>query len=104
MTPSTTMTTSADKPIENDGDVDFVHTGPGTLAGRYLRMFWQPVYVAKDLAPGKATTFRLLSEDFTLYRGETGQPHLLQLRCAHRATQLNTGWVEGDEIRCFYHG
>jgi len=87
-----------------DAWADFVHTGPGTLAGRYLRMFWQPVYVAKDLLPGSATTFRLLSEDFTLYRGETGEPHLLQLRCAHRATQLNTGWVEGDEIRCFYHG
>ena len=21
---------------------DFAHTGPGTLAGRYLRLFWQP--------------------------------------------------------------
>jgi 5,5'-dehydrodivanillate O-demethylase len=25
-------------------------------------------------------------------------------RCAHRGTQLSTGWVEGDKIRCFYHG
>ena len=25
-------------------DVDFVHTGPATLAGRYMRRFWQPVY------------------------------------------------------------
>jgi hypothetical protein len=22
---------------------DFVHTGPGTPAGRYLRRFWQPI-------------------------------------------------------------
>ncbi len=22
-------------------DVDFIHTGPETLAGRYMRMFWQ---------------------------------------------------------------
>jgi 5,5'-dehydrodivanillate O-demethylase oxygenase subunit len=29
-------------------------TGPGTLAGRYLRMFWQPVYHGCDLAPGRA--------------------------------------------------
>ena len=28
---------------------DFVHVGPGTIAGRYLRRFWQPVYVARDL-------------------------------------------------------
>jgi 5,5'-dehydrodivanillate O-demethylase len=25
-------------------------------------------------------------------------------RCAHRGTQLSTGWVEGDDLRCFYHG
>src|ERR1700688_5046168 len=30
-------------------DFDFVHTGPETLAGRYMRMFWQPVYRSDDL-------------------------------------------------------
>ena len=29
---------------------DFEHVGPGTLAGRYLRRFWQPLYRAEDLA------------------------------------------------------
>jgi len=28
---------------------DFAHTGPGTLAGRYMRMFWQPVYRSQDI-------------------------------------------------------
>jgi 5,5'-dehydrodivanillate O-demethylase len=28
----------------------------------------------------------------------------LAFRCAHRGSQLSTGWVEGDCIRCFYHG
>ena len=45
-----------------------------------------------------------MSEDFTLYRGESGSPHCVAFRCAHRGTQLSTGWVEGDELRCFYHG
>jgi len=45
-----------------------------------------------------------MSEDFTLYRGEDGTPHALAFRCAHRGTQLSTGWVEGDNLRCFYHG
>src|SRR5713226_7171098 len=45
-----------------------------------------------------------MSEDFTLYRGQSGTPHLVAFRCAHRGTQLSTGWVEGDCIRCFYHG
>ena len=33
---------------------DFVRTGPGTLAGRYLRSIWQPVYHSADIAPGSA--------------------------------------------------
>jgi 5,5'-dehydrodivanillate O-demethylase len=28
----------------------------------------------------------------------------VDFRCAHRGTQLIVGWVEGDEIRCRYHG
>ena len=83
---------------------DYAHTGPGTLAGRYMRTFWQPVYVAANLPPGHAKPIRIMSEDFTLYRGESGTPHLVAFRCAHRGTQLSTGWVEGDCIRCFYHG
>jgi 5,5'-dehydrodivanillate O-demethylase oxygenase subunit len=83
---------------------DYVHTGPGTLAGRYMRLFWQPIHRSADLPNGRAKPIRIMCEDFTLYRGESGTAHLVAFRCAHRGTQLSTGWVEGDEIRCFYHG
>jgi len=83
---------------------DFAHAGPGTLAGEYLRRFWHPVCLARDLLPGRAKPIRIMNEDFTLYRGEGGAPHTVAFRCAHRGTQLSTGWVEGDCIRCFYHG
>ncbi len=83
---------------------DFRLTGPGTLGGRYFRTFWHPVYLAADLPAGKAVPIRIMSEDFTLYRGESGKPQVVAFRCAHRGTQLSTGWVEGDCIRCFYHG
>jgi 5,5'-dehydrodivanillate O-demethylase len=83
---------------------DYSHTGPGTLGGRYLRTFWHPVFRAQDLAAGRAVPLRVMGEDFTLYRGADGAPHVLAARCAHRATQLSTGWVEGDCLRCFYHG
>ena len=83
---------------------DFAHTGPGTLAGNYLRSFWQPVYRLEDIAPGWTKPIRIMGEDLTLYRGEGGAPHLVAFRCAHRSSQLSTGWVEEDCIRCFYHG
>ena len=40
----------------------------------------------------------------TLYRGDSGEVHAVADRCPHRGTQLSAGWVEGDCIRCFYHG
>src|SRR5262245_30664483 len=83
---------------------DYAHTGPGTLAGRYMRRFWQPVCLAADLLPGHTKPIRVMGEDYTLYRGESGTPHVVEFRCAHRGTQLSTGWVEGDCLRCFYHG
>jgi len=83
---------------------DFVHTGLGTLAGTWMRKFWHPIFRGQDLPPGRAVPVKIMSQDFTLYRGEGGAVHLLDFRCAHRGTQLSTGWVEEDGLRCFYHG
>ncbi|MFM9969554.1 MAG: Rieske 2Fe-2S domain-containing protein [Burkholderiales bacterium] len=87
-----------------ESSIDFGRTGPGTLAGRYLRQFWQPVFNSNELPSGRAKPIRIMSEDFTLYRGQTGIAHVVAQRCTHRSTLLHTGWVEGDEIRCLYHG
>lgn len=85
-------------------DLELWSTKPETPAGRYLRLFWHPVYVGEKLQPRRAVPIELMSEKFTLYRGETGTPYLVDFRCAHRATQLSVGWVEGNCIRCRYHG
>lgn len=83
---------------------DIVHTGPGTLGGRYLRSFWQPVSTSEALPAGTAVPIRVMSEMFTLFRGRDGTAHVLAPRCPHRGTQLSTGRVEGNALRCFYHG
>lgn len=84
--------------------LDFHHTGPDTLAGRYMRRFWQPIYHAEDLPVGKAKPVKIMNVEYTLYRGEDGKPYLTQFRCPHRGLQLSAGWVEGNAIRCYYHG
>ena len=83
---------------------DVGSTAPGTLAGRYLRQFWQPVFHADAIKPGEAKPIRIMGEDFTLYRGQSGAPFVIDARCPHRAMPMHLGWVEGDEVRCFYHG
>jgi 5,5'-dehydrodivanillate O-demethylase len=82
----------------------FWETKPGTIGGKYLRQFWHPVMRSVDLPPGRAKPLRLMSENYTIYRGSGGKPHLTVNRCPHRKVQLSTGWVEGDAIRCLYHG
>ena len=83
---------------------DLEAVGPGTHAGRYLRLFWHPIFRARDLRPAEAKPIEILGEKFTLYRGESGTSHIVAFRCAHRGVQLSVGWVEGDDLRCRYHG
>ena len=92
-----TETTNAD-------EIDFVRTGPGTIGGRYLRRFWQPIYLSRNLAKGRAVPIRVMNEDFTLYRGESGEAHVTVHRCPHRGTQLSTAFVHGEQLTCRYHG
>ena len=82
----------------------FEKTGPRTPAGRYLRCFWHPVFVSRELAPRRTVPLRILGEELVLYRGATGEPHLLEGRCAHRKALLSIGRVEEDCLRCRYHG
>ena len=85
-------------------NADLVRTGPGTLAGRFLRSAWQPLMRGEDLRAGWAKRVQIMNQYVTAYRGEGGIAHAVQDRCPHRKTQLSIGWVEGDELRCFYHG
>ncbi|MGH6990847.1 MAG: Rieske 2Fe-2S domain-containing protein, partial [Stellaceae bacterium] len=79
-------------------------TARDTDMGKLLRTFWHPIARSALLKPGTAMPVRILSEDLTLYRGASGRAYLIGGRCAHRLTLIHTGWVEGEEIRCIYHG
>ena len=71
--------------------------------GNLLRRYWHPVGVSQEVTR-KPQRLKLLGEELMLYRGESGAPALMQLRCAHRSLALDYGRVEGDCIRCPYHG
>jgi 5,5'-dehydrodivanillate O-demethylase len=83
---------------------DFVCTDHGTLAGRFMRSFWQPICLAVEVETGRTRREKIMGQFITLYRGENGALYAVADRCPHRGTQLSAGWVEGDCLRCFYHG
>ena len=39
---------------------NFWQTAPGTLAGRFMRMFWQPIFRSEDLPPKGSKPLRIL--------------------------------------------
>jgi 5,5'-dehydrodivanillate O-demethylase len=90
--------------ISSLGYQDLLRVGPGTVGGAYLRRFWHPVFIARDLAPARVKPIRILGEDLTLYRGASGTPHIVARRCPHRGVHLSLGFVEGEHIQCAYHG
>lgn len=77
--------------------------GPGTALGELLRRYWQPVGLS-ELITSKPQRMKTLGEELLLYRGASGKVAVTQLRCAHRSLALDNGRVEGDNIRCPYHG
>lgn len=78
--------------------------GKDTEMGRLLRRFWHPVALSESVEVKAAIPLKIMGEELTLYRGASGDAHLVGGRCAHRRTLLHTGWVDGEEIRCIYHG
>src|SRR4051812_36208955 len=77
---------------------------PGSPMGTLLRRFWQPVALSHEVTRHRAKPLRVMGEDLTVYRGESGRVYLVGARCAHRGTVLHPGWLEGETVRCPYHG
>ncbi|MDE0308801.1 MAG: Rieske 2Fe-2S domain-containing protein [Acidiferrobacterales bacterium] len=87
-----------------DPDPEFLHVGPSTPCGEYLRRFWHPVAMSSQLNNATPVAIRILDEDLVIFRDLSGQVGLLHRHCAHRRASLEFGRIEQRGIRCCYHG
>lgn len=79
--------------------------GPGSPAGKLLRMYWQPAALVEELqAPRPVKAVRLLGEDLVLFRDGQGKYALIQRHCPHRSADLAYGRLEPHGLRCLFHG
>jgi phenylpropionate dioxygenase-like ring-hydroxylating dioxygenase large terminal subunit len=70
----------------------------------FLKNCWYVAALDHELIDGKLLSRRLLGEHVLLFRGESGQLFALNDRCPHRGAWLSRGRLEGDAVRCMYHG
>jgi 5,5'-dehydrodivanillate O-demethylase len=71
--------------------------------GEMLRHYWHPVG-GSEFVTTKPQGVTVMNEELVLHRGSDSEPALMELRCVHRGVTLDYGRVEGDCIRCPYHG
>ena len=70
----------------------------------FLKNCWYVAAWDHELIDGKLLARTILEQPVLLYRGESGAVVALDDRCCHRGALLSKGRLEGDCVRCMYHG
>ncbi|MGE0310233.1 MAG: Rieske 2Fe-2S domain-containing protein [Lautropia sp.] len=86
--------------------------GPGTPCGALMRAYWQPVALLDEFDPALQPAcadrplkrVRILGQDLVLFRDAAGRFGLIDRDCPHRGADLSFGRLEGDGLRCPFHG
>ncbi len=69
----------------------------------YLMNAWYVAAWGHEVGGEAPLARKLLGEDVVLYRASGGVVAMVD-RCAHRLAPLSLGRIEGDCLRCMYHG
>ena len=70
----------------------------------FLKNAWYAAGWSDELAVGQLKQHFIIGEPVVLLRRADGSAAALEDRCAHRGAALSLGRVEGDALRCMYHG
>ncbi len=80
--------------------------GPGTPMGNFMREYWLPAMLSRELRAPDCDPVRvlLLGEKLIGFRDSDGRVGLLENSCPHRGASLFFGRNEECGLRCVYHG
>lgn len=70
----------------------------------FLRNTWYVAGWASEFTGACPAARTVINEPVVLYRTRNGSLVALEDRCAHRLAPLSLGRLEGDDLRCMYHG
>ena len=70
----------------------------------FLTNTWYVAAWSHEVAQGALFARTITDIPLVLWRGADGAVRALQDRCPHRGAPLSRGRLEGDAVRCMYHG
>lgn len=65
---------------------------------------WYWALKSAELKPGRAAKVKILTKDLVVYRTKSGALRAFDAHCPHMGAHLGEGTVDGDGIRCAFHG
>src|ERR1700761_9563899 len=66
--------------------------------------YWYPLAWSDEIKSGQVIGREFAGQPIALFRTKAGQLTALEDRCAHRQVPLHLGVVNGDTLKCGYHG
>ena len=70
----------------------------------FIKNIWYAAAWGSEVEAGKPVARTVADLPIVLYRTVDGKAVILEDRCSHRCAPLSKGRVEGDALRCWYHG
>jgi len=70
----------------------------------FLVNCWYVAAWDHELIDGRLLERTILGQQVLIYKGDSGRAVALDNRCCHRGAKLSKGRLEGDCVRCMYHG
>jgi phenylpropionate dioxygenase-like ring-hydroxylating dioxygenase large terminal subunit len=70
----------------------------------FLQNFWYVAGWSHQVTEGQIVARTIIGEPIVLYRTSRDTITVLEDRCCHRFAPLSRGRLEGDDLRCMYHG
>ena len=70
----------------------------------FIKNCWYVAAWSSEVEAGKPFARTLLDIPVVLWRDASGKVVAMADRCSHRGAPLSTGRLEGDSLRCMYHG
>lgn len=70
----------------------------------WVRNAWYVAAWLHEIEPGRVHARTIIDQPLAIYRTRDGALVAMEDRCPHRFAPLSMGRLEGDDLRCMYHG
>ena len=70
----------------------------------FIENRWYPACLNEELDRQNPLPKKILGRDLVVFRNASGKIGITEDRCCHRNVNLSLGYIDGEHIRCAYHG